>query len=517
MNKKRKIKMAYFWAMIVIVTLLVFISLALALLPRPTESELENRELAKLPKFTVENYLNGSYTMELTKWFADTIPMRDNLVELSGEIKELEGIREDNVKFHGNVEIVNDEEIEPPPVVVVTTAPPVINEADVTTTVPVVTEPGLSETVTAPPADDQTMEFDNNGIVTVGDRSFMLFGGSKAQGKYYADVINAYKAALGGDVNVYNMVVPTAVEFYMPPKYAEYSNSQLTQIKYIYDNLVDVTPVDAYSKLASHTDEDIYLKTDHHWSQLGAYYASTAFAEALGETVQPITDYEKVSREGYVGSLYGYTNDIKIKNSPETFTYYLQPLPYTTEFFNYDTLTSRGFGQLIYEAAAVDNSYAMFIGMDAVHTHIVTENKNGRRLTVFKESFGNALIPELIPYFEEIYVIDIRFFGMNAIEYMKQKKITDVLFVNNIFAANTQSLIKNIDDLRFGSVGVKVTEAPATTAPVTAAPVSAAAETSTAPVTTAPPDPNDSITETVAAETLPLETVAEMPSLLPPE
>jgi hypothetical protein len=281
---------------------------------------------------------------------------------------------------------------------------------------------------------------------------------------------------------------------------------------------VGVTPIDAYSKLASHTDEDIYLKTDHHWSQLGAYYASTAFAEVLGETVQPITDFEEISREGYVGSLYGYTNDIKIKNSPETFTYYKQPLPYTTEFFNYDTLTSRGFGQLIYEAAAVDNSYAMFIGMDAVHTHVVTENKNGKRLAVFKESFGNALIPELIPYFEEIYVIDIRFFGMNAIDYMKEKNITDVLFINNIFAANTASLIKHIDDLRFGPVGLKTTTvAEETTVAETTAPVTALAETTTvAETTTAPPVEN----VTVAAETLPVETesaATEMPSLLPPE
>ncbi|MDR0974450.1 MAG: hypothetical protein LBL80_02025 [Ruminococcus sp.] len=508
MNKKRKINLAYFWAMIAVTTLLVFVSLALALLPRPSESELENRELAAFPKFTVESYLDGSFTRDLTKWFADTVPLRDNLVELSGQIKELEGIRQDNVKFHGNVEIVKADDSDEIPEVIVTTAPPKaeIAEADTAVTevlvteAPAVTIPGLSETVTAPPAEDQTMEFDNNGIVTVGDRSFMLFGGSKSQGKYYADVLNAYKISLGENVNVYNMVVPTAVEFYLPAQYSDYSNSELTQIKNIYENLVGVTPIDAYSKLASHTGEDIYLKTDHHWSQLGAYYASTAFAEVLGETVQPITDFEAISRDGFVGSLYGYTNDIKIKESPEVFTYYKQPLPYTTEFFNYDTLTSRGFGQLIYEAAAVDNSYAMFIGMDAVHTHVVTENKNGKRLTVFKESFGNALIPELIPYFEEIYVIDIRFFGMNAIDYMKQKNITDVLFINNIFAANTQSLIKHIDDLRFGSVGVK-TETIATTA-----------ET---PVTTAPIVESVTAAETVVAETLPAETLP--PETLPPE
>jgi hypothetical protein len=443
-------KRYYFGAMLAVLTVIVSVALILVIIPRPTESEVENRTLTPFPTFSAESYLDGSFTKNLTKWFADTVPFRDSIVELSGQVKELEGIRQDNIKFHGNVNIVDP-----------------TDEINVITEAPVMTMPvfdtSFSQTVSGeviadtPEVTAQTtferpetgaMEFNNNGIVTVGDRSFMLFGGNRNAGKYYADVINAYKKDMGDDVNVYSMVVPTAVEFYLPEKYSEYSSSEKTQIDNIYDNLVGVTPIDAYSKLAAHTDEDIYLKTDHHWSQLGAYYASTAFAETLGEEVQSISDYEKVTVGGYVGSLYGYTNDIAIKENPEDFVYYRQPLPFKTYFYEHDTLNSMGQGQLIYEAATIDNLYAMFIGRDAIHTKIVTENTNGKRLCVFKDSFGNALIPELIPYFEEIYVIDFRYFGMSSVDYMKEKGITDVLFVNNIFAANTQSLISGLDTMR---------------------------------------------------------------------
>jgi hypothetical protein len=438
----------YLCSMMFLIALLSVISVLLFILPRPTESVNENRTLASFPKFSYAAYIDGSYTKNLTAWFADTVPFRDNLVEISGQIKELEGIRRNDIKFYGDVNIVATEEVH-----YITqaneTAPPDIYTAE-NGVLPAVTP---AETVPAETEKGVT-EFDNNGIVTIGDRSFMLFGGNRVQGKYYADVLNAYKAAMGEDVNIFAMVVPTAVEFYLPAEFAEYSNSEKAQIDYIYQNLVGVTPVDAYSKLAAHTDEPIYLKTDHHWSQLGAYYASTAFAEALGETPQALSDYEKVERQGYVGSLYGYTNDIKIKENPEQFDYYIQPLPYKTYFYKYDTLQSMGSGHLIYEAAAIENSYAMFIGADAIHTKVITENKNGRRLCVFKESFGNALIPELVPYFEEIYVIDIRFFGMSAIDYMKQQGITDILFVNNIFAANTNSLINGINTLRSEAVGL---------------------------------------------------------------
>jgi hypothetical protein len=444
----------YFGAMLFILSLFMCITILLMVLPRPRESVTENRALEPFPQFSVAGYLDGSYAKNLTKWFSDTVPYRDTIVGMSGRISELFGLRYDNVKFHGNVNIVATESVNSE-TLPLQTMPPVLPGL-----VNSITEEIVSQTTAAA---EQTLpantasgspEFNNNGIVTVGDRSFMLFGGSRSQGKYYADVINAYKTAMGDDVNVYSMVIPTAVEFYLPEAYSEYSNSEKHQIDYIYENLSGVTPVDAYSKLAANVDKPIYLKTDHHWAQLGAYYASTAFAETLGETPQSIDDYEKVVREGYVGSLYGYTNDIKIKENPEQFVYYRQPLPYKTYFYDYDTLSSRGEGQLIYEAAAVDNSYAMFIGMDAIHTKIVTENKNGKRLCVFKDSFGNALIPELIPYFEEIYVIDFRFFGMSAVDYMKSKEITDVLFVNNIFAANTGSLIDGLNTMRTGPYGL---------------------------------------------------------------
>jgi hypothetical protein len=466
----KKLDRKYFYVLIVLVTVLVFLSLSIIFLPRPERSETENRPLAPFPTFSAESYLDGSFTRELTLWFADTVPFRDQLLKLSSRLREFEGIRQDNIKFHGNVQIVATEPEQGETTNNTINVNDISNNANINDRSPelpgVDLDPiGVGEvTITAATAPTETEpekdspEFDNNGIVTIGDRSFMLFGGNRIQGKYYADVLNAYKIQLGEEVNLYSMVVPTAVEFYLPEQYSEYANSQKQQIDYIYENLVGVTPVDAYSVLASHTDEDIYLKTDHHWSQLGAYYASTAFAEALGEPIQPISDYEKKSREGYVGSLYGYTNDIKILETPERFDYYIQPLPYNTQFFAYDTLAFEGYGSLIYETSTSEKGYQMFIGSDAKHIKVTTENKNGKRLCVFKESFGNALIPSLVPYFEEIYVIDIRFFGMNAIDYMKQEGITDVLFVNNIFAANTQMLIDFLNNLRYGPVGLTTSE-----------------------------------------------------------
>jgi hypothetical protein len=80
-------------------------------------------------------------------------------------------------------------------------------------------------------------------------------------------------------------------------------------------------------------------------------------------------------------------------------------------------------------------------------THVTTEVKNGRKIAVIKDSYGNALIPCLTSSFEEIYVIDMRYFDVNAVSYLKENGITDLLFAMNTFSA-TGSNFECIERIR---------------------------------------------------------------------
>ena len=91
----------------------------------------------------------------------------------------------------------------------------------------------------------------------------MMYGGSFSVGERYAKVMNKYKQAMP-NVNVYSMIIPTSCEFYSPPQLDGYHASELDNINHVNSFLQGVTPVDAYSALAAHTSEDIYLRTDHH-------------------------------------------------------------------------------------------------------------------------------------------------------------------------------------------------------------------------------------------------------------
>ena len=59
---------------------------------RPTVSETEQRELAKMPEFSLEALADGSYFQDLSLFFSDTFLYRDKLVGVSKEMDTLKGI-----------------------------------------------------------------------------------------------------------------------------------------------------------------------------------------------------------------------------------------------------------------------------------------------------------------------------------------------------------------------------------------------------------------------------------------
>ena len=416
---------------------------------RPTESAEENRSLAKCPKFSISSYLDGSFTSDFAKFFNDTVPLRSTFKGFIADFRANLGI-----PYDGDVILVGrppTEEQEDPDTSALleaeeTQAPTTEGHSVVIETQPSTMGDPLRASVavpTEPPTEGPTMEnledADGeiaNNILVVKDRGLMLYGGNKSTGETYAKTLNAYKTALGEDVHVYSMVAPTAVSFYLPKKYASSSASEPENIDHINSFLQGVTPVDVYNALLPHAAEAIYSRTDHHWQPLGAYYAAQCFAETAGVPFPPLSDYETVVKEGYVGTLYGYTNVAALKNNPEDFVYYVPQNAYTTTYYDIDMTNEREASLLLnLDNIAPSSWYLVFMGGDERITHVTTDCHNGRILAIIKDSYGNALVPCLTSSFEEIWVIDMRYFKPNAISFMKEHGVTDLLFAMNTFSA----------------------------------------------------------------------------------
>jgi hypothetical protein len=81
------------------------------------------------------------------------------------------------------------------------------------------------------------------------------------------------------------------------------------------------------------------------------------------------------------------------------------------------------------------------MGGDNKITQVRTGVNNGRRMILLKDSYGNAVPGYLFFSFEEIHVIDARYFTENIKSYVRKHKITDLVFGNNVAFASSGSTI----------------------------------------------------------------------------
>lgn len=297
-----------------------------------------------------------------------------------------------------------------------------------------------------PPTPDIHGDGEMSGSVFVLDNGMGidLYGGGYNRGANYAKSLNEIKSRVGDNVNVFSLVAPTSGSFYLPEKYKNLMASEWDNIENINENLDGVIPVDAYTALSKHTDEHIYLSTDHHWTPLGAFYAAEEFAKTALTDFAPMSDYEVQSRDGYVGTLYGWSDkDKRIKDNPETFTIYIPKNDFSTEHYAAD-MTNKEQSYLFDNLQLVDLDQCYMVSHvdDGGITHVTTDKKNNRKLLVVKDSYANALVPCLTNSFEEIWAVDMRSFKLSISQFVKDHGITDVLFCMNTFSATGDNQYK---------------------------------------------------------------------------
>lgn len=299
-----------------------------------------------------------------------------------------------------------------------------------------------TEITTRPPetlANGAYSSIGDNGILVIKRGDGHYWGLMPCWGTYslcedWAGGVNAFARRLP-NVSVYQTIIPTASEFYVPEGFDGFTGSQLGKISHVSERLENVTNIDSYSALAARLGEPVFSRTDHHWMPLGGYYAAKAFADAAGVPFPELSEYKSVTAGGFVGSLYVYSGDRHIADDPEDFTIYLPPNNSALTTTYYDQYFSNGYESELFIYPDGSGYYCSFLGSDDRIAKIDTDCKNGRTLVIFKESYGNALVPFLTSSFETIYVCDIRYFGLNAAEFCENVGATDLLFAVCTFTA----------------------------------------------------------------------------------
>ena len=162
--------------------------------PRSTFSELEKRELATFPKFSVQKLASGEFTDSVSVWFSDSEPYRDKLMALSMDIKANMALfkNDDAITFHAAEDNEN-----------------AVADSLVETKEIIDTEPGDNREIgkyTNKLTANEKTRIAHSGIIVIGKegsaRALMIYGGKNNSVNWYADACNKYEETFGKEVNV---------------------------------------------------------------------------------------------------------------------------------------------------------------------------------------------------------------------------------------------------------------------------------------------------------------------------
>ncbi|MBQ3356712.1 MAG: hypothetical protein IJG45_06325 [Oscillospiraceae bacterium] len=300
---------------------------------------------------------------------------------------------------------------------------------------------------------------ENLGVaVLIGNRAVEVAYAQYDSINEYSNAVTSIATALGNKVNTYSILVPNAAEFYTPEDYHTGDSSQSGMISYAYSKMgQNVKTVDAYSKLASHINEYIYFRTDHHWTQLGAYYAYTAFCEKAGFKAEPLSAFETGQYDTFVGSLAhyleAYPQSAILRENPDTLQYYRPHVDLETTVYSDATLTN-GYllGTICHIGEEESNKYLCFLGGDHPITVIKTD-VDGPVCMLIKESYGNAFAPWLTSHYSKIIVVDPREFNGNGeptldiAQFAKEQNVRDCIILNYPMMLGSDNYIGQLNRL----------------------------------------------------------------------
>lgn len=410
-------------------------------------SDTENRYLKQKPEFSLGDFLDGSFGEEYEAYLSDQFPRRDFLVAFQAGAQKALGKGDVNGVYFGR----------------------------------------------------------GGWYIERFDREKMENGQLRKNVDYLAQAVSGWQGMLGED-HVRVLLVPSASQILterLPAFAAPWDQSR------VYDMLAQAAGQPGQSSseaseggekpwllrpdriLWEHRAEEIYYRTDHHWTTRGAYYGFCLWMESAGMEPPGEGAYRKeTATEEFLGTIHSKLN---LPMEPDRIELWMPKTEAAAGKTGQDSLTlepeaagakegqelemqmqmpegqelgeqtpgeAQGSGgkerytvyydglptphKSLYEPGKLEgrDKYAVFLDGNHALTEIVNERPGAgavsRRLLIVKDSYAHCFAPFAAPYFERVYMADLRYFNQKLSAFIEEQSVTDILVLYQIpgFAAD---------------------------------------------------------------------------------
>jgi hypothetical protein len=343
--------------------LIVALDAASLLSPDRDTSENENRKLAQFPSISWSSVKDGSYFSALESYASDQFVLRDFWITLKSKTDRLIGKRESN-----GVYLCKDDYL--------------------------MEIPATPEKKTV----DRTMQ-----------------------------AVDRF-AARHTDLKFYMTIVPNAVCVLSDklPSNAPVRD-QRKDLSGIAGALEGVTFLDVTDVLCANRTEQLYYRTDHHWTSRAACCAFKAMAPSMGLDADAAQyDIYTVS-DTFEGTLASRSGVHDVKDTIEVYA----PKTDVKYCVNYPDTKQTVCSLYVRDCLKDKDQYTVFFGGNHPRVDVTTTADTGKTLLLLKDSYANCFVQFLTPYYDHIILIDPRYYYDSVDTILSREGVTDVLFLYN--------------------------------------------------------------------------------------
>lgn len=271
---------------------------------------------------------------------------------------------------------------------------------------------------------DYAMGYSSIHDVYFGKDSYLLNQQQRLDESIWKQNVKALNIfALDKDIPMYLMLVPstrTILENKLPNPHYDIDEDVI--VKDIQSSLTkQMNYVDVFQTLRNHSLEDIYYKSDHHWSALGSYYGYIAFQKERHQEPTPLGTKELI-KSNFLGSLYARSKASWYPGDTLYAYKNLVDVQATYDGLQRDTL-------YIDENAKKRDAYTYFMDGNHAEVNVTTTSTKKEHILIVRDSYAQSFAPYLANDVSQITLLDLRYYKGNISEYIQEHQVDEVLFL----------------------------------------------------------------------------------------
>ncbi len=331
-------------------------------------SPTENRYLAQFPEITAETISSGDFMEEAETYVTDQFVARDTWVAFKSLMERTLGKQENNNVFFGSKDTL-------------------INRLDT--------------------PDPETMSTNASHV----------------------NKLATNLEAMG--VPLYMGLIPSASTIWADRLPAHANTANETEIiGNFYGALTsNVTTLPLISSLLAQKEEDLYYRTDHHWTSRGAYYGYATLLESMGRTPVSLDSYtETVVSDQFYGTIYSSSGVRWVH--PDSISTFV-PEDNLTITSNFTGIPEEG-SLYVPKFLEEKDKYSYFLGGIQPLCIIETEHTDAPSVLIIRDSYSDCLAPFLTQHFSEIHLLDLRFYNSTVAGYVESNQIDEVVVLYSL-------------------------------------------------------------------------------------